>query len=65
MCRGQRRCRLRCGQLLSGLRSSIEATGGKLDIVARFPQGSVVVTSISDAGEDRIEAGPDPDVVVS
>ena len=46
---------------LSGLRSCIEAMGGRLDIVARFPHGSVVITSPFDAGEDRVEAGPVPD----
>lgn len=49
---------------VSGLRSCIEAMGGRLDIVARFHQGSVVITSLSDPGEDRVEAGPDPDAVV-
>lgn len=46
---------------VSGLRSCIEATGGRLDIVARFPKGNVVVKSLSDAGEDRIEAAQDPE----
>ena len=46
---------------VSSLRSCIETMGGKLDIVARFPHGSVVITSLLDAGEDRVEAGPVPD----
>ena len=37
---------------VSNLRSYIEARGGKLNIVAQFPQGSVVITSFSDT-EDK------------
>ena len=37
---------------VSNLRSYIEAMGGRLNIVAEFPQGSVVITNFSDAGED-------------
>ena len=55
----------RTDMYVSGLRSCIEAMGGRLDIVARFPHGSVVITSLSDPGEDRIEAAPVPDAVVS
>ncbi len=48
----------RADMYVSSLRSYIEAMGGKLNIVARFPQGSVAITNFSDAGEGRIEAGP-------
>ena len=34
-------------------RAYIEAVGGQLTIVAEFPQGSVVITNFSDAGEER------------
>lgn len=30
----------------------LEAMGGQLTILAEFPQGSVVITNFSDAGED-------------
>ena len=52
----------RTDMYVSNLRSYIEAMGGKLNIVARFPQGSVVITNFSDASEDRVEADPVPDV---
>ncbi len=37
---------------ISSLRAYIEALGGRLTIVAEFPQRSVVITNFSDAGED-------------
>ena len=37
---------------VSTLRAYIEAMGGRLNIAAEFPQGSVVITNYSDAGED-------------
>ena len=37
---------------VSSLRTYIEAMGGRLNIVAEFPQGSVVITNFSEAGTD-------------
>ena len=42
----------RADMYVSNLRSYIEAMGGRLNVVAEFPQGSVVITNFSDAGED-------------
>ena len=50
----------RADMYVSNLRSCIEAMGGRLDIAARFPQGSVVIGNFSDPDADRIEAGPVP-----
>lgn len=36
---------------VSSLRSYIEAVGGKLKIVAEFPEGDVAITTFSDVGE--------------
>ena len=36
---------------VSSLRSYIEAVGGKLKIVAEFPEGEVAITNFSDTGE--------------
>ena len=36
---------------VSSLRSYIEAVGGKLKIVAEFPEGEVAITNFSDMGE--------------
>ena len=36
---------------VSSLRSYIEAAGGKLKIVAVFPEGEVAITNFSEAGE--------------
>lgn len=41
---------------ISSLRSYIEAVGGKLKIVAEFPEGDVAITNFSDMGE--IEGRP-------
>jgi len=38
---------------ISSLRSYIEAVGGKLKIVADFPEGEVTITNFADAGEDE------------
>ena len=38
---------------LSSLRSYIEAAGGKLKIVAEFPEGEVAITNFSEVGEDK------------
>ena len=37
---------------VSNLRAYIEAMGGRLNIVAEFPQGSVVITNFSNAGKE-------------
>ena len=42
----------RMDMYVSTLRAYIEAMGGRLNIIAEFPQGSVVITNYSDAGED-------------
>jgi len=36
---------------ISTLRSTIEAMGGELDIVARFPDGAIKITNFSSIGE--------------
>ncbi len=36
---------------VSSLRSYIEAVGGRLKIVAEFPEGEVAITNFSDMGE--------------
>ncbi len=51
----------RTDMYVSNLRSYIEAVGGNLDIVARFPDGCVIITNFSDAGEDRIKVEPVPE----
>ena len=38
----------RADMYVSNLRAYIEAVGGKLSIVARFPQGDVAITNFSD-----------------
>lgn len=38
---------------ISSLRSYIEAVGGKLKIVAAFPEGEVAITNFADMGEDQ------------
>jgi transcriptional regulator with XRE-family HTH domain len=38
---------------ISTLRSTIEAMGGELDIVARFPDGAVKITNFSSNGENK------------
>ena len=38
---------------VSSLRSYIEAVGGKLKIVAEFPEGEVAITNFCDVGEDE------------
>ena len=39
---------------VSSLRSYIEAVGGKLKIVAEFPDGEVAITNFSDAGDEGL-----------
>ncbi len=41
---------------ISTLRSTIEAMGGELDIVARFPDGAVKITNFSSIGENETAA---------
>ena len=38
---------------VSSLRSYIEAVGGRLKIVAEFPEGEVAITNFSDLAEDK------------
>ena len=50
----------RTDMYLSTLRSHIEAMGGQLDVVARFPDGMVKISNFSDLGKNepaRIAAG--------
>lgn len=46
----------RTDMYLSTLRSHIEAMGGQLDIVARFPDGAVKISSFSSIGEPNNKA---------
>ncbi len=39
---------------VSSLRSYIEAVGGKLKIVAEFPEGEIAITNFSDAGDEGL-----------
>ena len=41
---------------ISSLRSYIEAAGGKLKIIAEFPEGEVAITNFSEVGEAIREA---------
>ena len=41
----------RADAYVSSLRSYIEAVGGRLRIVAEFPEGEVAITNFSEAGE--------------
>jgi hypothetical protein len=41
----------RTDMYLSTLRSHIEAMGGELDIIARFPDGSVKISNFADLGK--------------
>ena len=43
----------RADMYISSLRSYIEAVGGKLKIVAEFPEGEVFITNFSQAGETK------------
>ena len=42
----------RTDMYLSTLRSHIEAMGGQLDVVARFPDGAVKISNFSDLGSN-------------
>lgn len=46
----------RADMYVSNLRAYIEAMGGRLNIVAEFPQGAVTITNFSDL--DEAEARP-------
>lgn len=43
----------RTDMYISTLRSHIEAMGGKLEVIAKFPEGSVKITNFADLEEDR------------
>ena len=44
----------RTDMYISSLRSHIEAMGGKLEVVARFPDGAVTISNFSDLGHDTV-----------
>ena len=46
----------RADMYVSNLRAYIEALGGRLSIVAEFPQGSVTITNFSDMEDDTQDA---------
>ena len=43
----------RTDMYLSTLRSHIEAMGGQLEVIARFPDGAVRISNFADLGRDR------------
>ena len=47
----------RADMYVSNLRAYIEAMGGKLNILAEFPQGAVTITNFSDLDEAEDHAG--------
>jgi DNA-binding XRE family transcriptional regulator len=44
----------RTDMYLSTLRSHIEAMGGQLEVVARFPDGAVKINNFSDLGQPAV-----------
>ena len=48
----------RADMYVSNLRAYIEAMGGRLKIVAEFPQGSIVIPNFSDAGTEEGTTSP-------
>jgi predicted transcriptional regulator len=42
----------RTDMYLSTLRSHIEAMGGRLEVIARFPEGAVKIGNFADIGHD-------------
>lgn len=53
----------RTDMYISTLRSHIEAMGGDLKIIARFPDGEIVINNFSElaeAGADKPKGTPDP-----
>jgi len=49
----------RTDMYISTLRATIEAMGGSLDIVARFPDGNVKITNFSSIGEGETASAGD------
>lgn len=50
----------RTDMYLSTLRSHIEAMGGQLEVIARFPDGAVKISNFAELGRDqRAAAGSD------
>ncbi|WP_296271771.1 XRE family transcriptional regulator [Pseudomonas sp. UBA6323] len=45
----------RTDMYISTLRSHIEAMGGQLDVIARFPDGSVKISNFSDIESDLLQ----------
>ncbi|WNF47724.1 XRE family transcriptional regulator [Pseudomonas sp. SG20056] len=45
----------RTDMYISTLRSHIEAMGGQLDVIARFPDGSVKISNFSDLESDLLQ----------
>lgn len=43
----------RADMYLSTLRSHIEAMGGELEVIARFPEGAVKISRFADLGDSR------------
>ena len=44
----------RTDMYISSLRSHIEAMGGQLEVVARFPDGAVKISNFADLGSDAV-----------
>jgi hypothetical protein len=44
----------RTDMYLSTLRSHIEAMGGQLDVIARFPDGAVKISNFGDLGSAAV-----------
>ncbi len=38
---------------ISTLRSHIEAMGGELEVIARFPEGTVRISNFAELGEEK------------
>ena len=45
----------RTDMYISTLRSHIEAMGGQLEVIARFPDGSVKISNFSDLDSERLQ----------
>ena len=43
----------RTDMYISTLRSHIEAMGGQLEVIARFPDGSVTISNFADLGRNK------------
>lgn len=46
----------RTDMYISTLRSHVEAMGGQLEVVARFPEGSVKISNFADLGERAVSS---------